>query len=231
MDSLAALFEILSLREKNLWNSMWNGLNGSKNQQNIRNKIRKKANSILPTYKDILVRFYQRFAYETLPEYVKKILRTEVGFVCSVEQCLNPVLTWHHFDPPQRDRKHNDPSGMIALCPTHHGEADGGPIDPERIRKLKQQCNNKPIRKRIEWFRNDIVVSTIGGLNYDIEIILSIEDCPIIFFNRDEDGNFLLNIHLSMIAGQSLVIKDNWLIEKGNPEDFVCPPHGQLLRI
>jgi hypothetical protein len=32
--------------------------------------------------------------------HVVRQLRQEVGFRCPVDDCGNPYLTWHHFDPP-----------------------------------------------------------------------------------------------------------------------------------
>jgi hypothetical protein len=62
----------------------------------------------------------------TAPVETRKALRREVNFGCPVEDCGVPYLEYHHFDPRFSERPHHDLPGMVALCPTHHGFADGG---------------------------------------------------------------------------------------------------------
>lgn len=64
-------------------------------------------------------------------EQIKKLLRCEVNFGCPVRfddgsGCGSPILTFHHFDPPWAGNYVHNPEGMIALCPQHHAQADGG---------------------------------------------------------------------------------------------------------
>jgi hypothetical protein len=76
------------------------------------------------------------------PAWVKQLLRQEVNFGCPVRNtdgtgCGCPVLTYHHFDPPWALGHQHDPAGMIALCPGHHDEADGGRWTKQTLRSFK----------------------------------------------------------------------------------------------
>jgi hypothetical protein len=74
---------------------------------------------------------------------IKRALRSEVNFGCPVRfpdgtGCGSPVLTYHHFDPPWAGNFVHNPDGMIALCPLHHGQADGGMWTNDQFRKMKR---------------------------------------------------------------------------------------------
>ena len=76
-------------------------------------------------------------------EEIKRQLRQEVNFGCPVRYpdrtgCGCPVLTFHHFDPPWAGNYIHNPDGMIALCPEHHHQADGGLWSKEQLRSFKR---------------------------------------------------------------------------------------------
>jgi hypothetical protein len=57
---------------------------------------------------------------------------------------------------------------------------------------------------------------------------------PVIAFERDEHGRFLLNVNMaSQTASREvrLRIEQNDWIEAGSPADLESPPHGRLLRV
>ncbi len=62
--------------------------------------------------------------FRTPPIAVRRQLRREVGFGCSLPGCGVPYLTWHHFDPPWRQEHYHRVEGMIALCRDHADKAD-----------------------------------------------------------------------------------------------------------
>jgi hypothetical protein len=73
---------------------------------------------------------------------IKRQLRREVNFGCPIRYpngngCGCPILVFHHFDPPWVGHYIHNPSGMIALCPTHHGQADGNIWTNEQLRLFK----------------------------------------------------------------------------------------------
>src|SRR5215211_7582447 len=75
----------------------------------------------------------------TPPIEVRRELRREVGFGCPVDGCGSPYLTWHHFDPPWKERQHHDVVGMVALCREHHDKADVGAFTRQQLRQLKTE--------------------------------------------------------------------------------------------
>ncbi|UJR81507.1 HNH endonuclease signature motif containing protein [Sandaracinus amylolyticus] len=78
-----------------------------------------------------------------IPEAVQRALRAEVNYGCPVPGCGNPLLTFHHFDPPFHEGRSHNPEGMIALCRVHHDAADPkgndrGLYSTERLRAFKR---------------------------------------------------------------------------------------------
>lgn len=162
---------------------------------------------------------------------VRRALRKEVGFGCPVKGCGSPYLTWHHFDPPWNEREHHEPAGMIALCREHHDKADAGAYNKEQLRELKNNSNTKIIG-RFDWMRNCILAVVGGNFYYETPIIFQFRQQPAIWFNRDSEGYFLLNIKmLSIVREPRLCVEDNFWIETGNPVDLESPPSGKLLKV
>jgi hypothetical protein len=87
---------------------------------------------------------WKKGAIPRLVNCYRKALRKEVGFGCPVKDCGNPYLTWHHFDPPWEIAKHKPKperhkvEGIIALCHSHHDEADAGAFTKEQLHALKR---------------------------------------------------------------------------------------------
>jgi len=89
----------------------------------------------------------------TPPAEVRRVLRQEVGFCCPIDGCGSPYLSWHHFDPPWREREHHDPAGMIALCLQHHKEADAGTFTEAQLKQLKKTSASREVKGRFNWKR------------------------------------------------------------------------------
>src|SRR5690349_17637133 len=99
----------------------------------------------------------------TPPAGVRRTLRTEVGFGCPIADCRKPFLTWHHFDPPWRERQHHDPAGMIALCREHHDAAEKL-FSKDELRALKQAgLSVEDVKARFPWAKRSILVR-LGGV-------------------------------------------------------------------
>jgi hypothetical protein len=168
----------------------------------------------------------------TPPPDVRAELRREVGFGCPV--CGSPYLTWHHFDPPWREREHHDPAGMIALCRLHHDAADVGAYTREQLRELKGRGRDArgAVGARFEWMRHRLLAVIGGGFYYETPTPLLIGDKPVIWFNRDEHNRFLLNIAMpATVPEPRLQIRDNFWIEVGEPDDLECPPNGRVVSV
>ena len=167
------------------------------------------------------------------PVAVRRILRSEVGFGCPVTECGNPYLYWHHFDPTWEEKEHHNSEGMIALCAEHHKKADCGAYTKEQLQKLKVigKERNTEVRGKFDWMRNKLLTVVGSIFYYEIPIILEFRGNPIIWFNRDADGYFLLNLRmLSKSQDERIQIEDNYWISRGNPIDLESPPSGKLLK-
>ncbi|MDQ3740610.1 MAG: HNH endonuclease [Actinomycetota bacterium] len=169
----------------------------------------------------------------TPPVAVRKALRAEVGFRCPVSGRGSPYLTWHHFDPPWRDREHHDPAGMVALCIEHHAQADAGAFTDAQLRELKR-AGDRPgsgFGAAFNWMREDLI-AIVGGIFFvDVAVAVQLGRHPTVWFNRDDLGHLLVNLELPSLTGEPrLRMEDNFWIETGEPEDLECPPSGTSIR-
>jgi hypothetical protein len=168
----------------------------------------------------------------TPPIEVRRQLRAEVEFGCPAPHCGNPYLQWHHFDPPWTVEEHHRPSGMIALCGQHHDQADAGAFTIEQLRTMKTAgaMNGSAVNGRFNWMRNNLLAVVGGNFYYEQPVIFEFQGQPAIWFNRDEHGNFLLNVRMLTVSGEPrLRIEDNFWLSKGRPTDLDCPPSGRIL--
>jgi hypothetical protein len=166
----------------------------------------------------------------TPPISVRRALRQQVGFGCPVPDCDNPYLTYHHFDPPWHVQAHHSPEGMIALCATHHAQADAGAFTDGQLRAMKHDAVSRPIRGRFNWMRDRLLAVVGGNFYYETLTILTFRGEKSIWFNRDSDDRLLLNIRMLTSSGAPrLRLEDNdWLV-LGNPLDFESPPSGKRI--
>lgn len=168
----------------------------------------------------------------TPPKEVIKILRKEIGFICPVKNCKNPFLTWHHFDPPWHKKEHHNPKGMIALCRIHHDQADNGAFTQQQLLEMKKTNKNKNIKGEFNWLRNKLLVNVGGNYFYDVMNVISIDNHPWIWFERDDNENLLLNFNMSSpINTQRGFIRQNTWYDSRNADDISCPPNGKLIDI
>ena len=173
----------------------------------------------------------------TPPETVVRILRNEVGFACPV--CGSPFLTWHHFDPPWREKKHHNPTGMVALCPEHAAQADGGHWSTEQLRSLKHPLN---LASRIaaNWpWKPEKAVFMLGNSYYIGERpLLSVGGRSVFSASRSYPDGFdnpvvTFSIDFRDESGRSiLLLKDNFLlIYTSNLSDIRCPPQARIFEV
>lgn len=168
------------------------------------------------------------------PAAVRRELRREVGYGCPVPGCESPYLQWHHFDPPWRERQHHEPNGMVALCQEHHDKADAETFTKDQLREFKEQgaARSKEVKGRFDWLRRDLLAVVGGMMYYDTPIIFNLNNQPIIWFTRDEDGYMLLNVRMVSTSEEArMVRRENFWLKQGTPEDLESPPHGKLLRV
>ena len=168
----------------------------------------------------------------TPPVDVRRTLRSEIGFGCPVDNCGNPYLEWHHFDPPWHEKEHHNPEGMIALCAEHHKKADVGAFTKEQLKNFKIQAeeNSKEIKGKFDWLRNKLLVVVGSCFFYETMTILQFRDEAAIWLRRDENGYLLLNLRMLTISGEKrLRLEDNFWMGKGTFTDFDCPPSGKKI--
>src|SRR5712692_5618711 len=164
------------------------------------------------------------------PEEVREALRREVNFGCPVRECGVPYLIWHHFDPPWKVREHHDPKGMIALCATHAGLADGGRWTIDQIRKMKMNpfVTRDRISETYGYLRRNIVCIA-GVVSYEVPTFLEINNERVIGFNRDSEGYNRMNVFIRDREGSpTLEMKNNfWTAYSRELHDLSCTARGK----
>jgi hypothetical protein len=160
---------------------------------------------------------------------VRRALRAEVGFGCPVGDCANPYLEYHHFDPPWAEREHHEPAGMVALCAMHHKKADGGSFTVEQLRALKRPTGGV-VRERFDWMRRDMLSIVGGNFYYETPIIVQYRDQPVVWYERDEAGHFLLSVGMLTASDEPRLTleRNDWTL-LGPVVDFLSPPHGHSI--
>jgi len=170
---------------------------------------------------------------EAIPECVKKVLRTEVGYGCPI--CRNPFLTWHHFDPPYNVRPHHEPEGMIALCREHHDEADNDNWPQEKLRELKKTPRSSEDVKGSfpSWEHENILVRLGGNYTGGSEVLVAIEGQNLVRLRRNAGGLLALSFDLWDVDGTALLkIADNALeLYPKNIHDFVVTAKKREIKL
>ena len=168
------------------------------------------------------------------PVDVKRQLREEIGFGCPVPECGSPYLEWHHFDPPWHVENHHNPKGMIALCRTHHIQADQGAFSVDQLHEFKQSGkeNWRQVSGKFNWMRNRLLAVVGGNFYYETPIIFKFKDQPVIWFERDENDYLLLNLHMLSTSNElHCYIKNNEWFNVGGEEDIESPPSAKKVKI
>jgi hypothetical protein len=167
------------------------------------------------------------------PTDVRRTLRAEAGFVCPMPDCRSPYLTYHHFDPPWRERQHHDPEGMIALCLQHHQEADVGTYTGSQLRRLKQaQRTVDRVEGRFNWKREKTLFICGGNYFLNCEVALRIGRVDVVWFTKSDEYFDLCNIDLSSADGQlTFSMRDNdWQVVP-SVDDVEAPPSARKLSV
>jgi hypothetical protein len=167
------------------------------------------------------------------PVAVRRELAKEVGFGCPIDGCGSPYLTWHHFDPPWAVRQHHEPAGMIALCRDHHPEADAGAFTDDQLREFKRlgRDRSRLLGAKFSWMRKDLLAVVGGNFYVRTPIAVRVQDMPVVWFNRDDEGRLLVNLHPLTTSGEPrMAMIDNfWITEGADEGEILCPPSGRLV--
>jgi len=176
----------------------------------------------------------KRFMNRTPPVEVQRILRKENGYKCVIPECEIPYLEYHHFNPPWHLQNHHNPEGMIALCPQHHRQADGGAYTDNQLQEFKTKAREEfdKVEGKFEYLRHKILLIAGGNFYLNNSIDVAINGKPAIWFENDEDDYKLLNIELlDKNNNVYFKIRNNVWIITNDVKDIECPPSGKKLGI
>lgn len=171
------------------------------------------------------------------PSNIIRKLSQEVGFACPV--CGSPFLTWHHFDPPWKMRKHHNPEGMIALCPEHAAHADGGHWTINQQRQLKRPLNlNERVQAAWPW-QPEKAVFMLGNSYYVGErALFSINGRRVISASRYSQKEFnhssvMLSVSLQDNTGKPILTLENNILSfhATHLVEVQCPPQSRFFEI
>jgi hypothetical protein len=169
----------------------------------------------------------------TIPEKVKSQLRLEVNFGCPLPDCGNPMLTWHHFDPPWHIRNHHDPKGMIALCHEHHSMADQGVFSNEQLHTYKNNPNELSlVKSKFLWFPEASIIR-LGGCYAQDWCELSLYERPLLEIKRDSDGLTKICFILFNENGETIAAmnKNEFTVRPENIHDFTVAASSNRIKI
>jgi hypothetical protein len=169
----------------------------------------------------------------TPPADVRRQLRQEVGFGCPVENCGNPYLTYHHFDPPFSVEQHHDPNRMIALCWPHHNQVAAWTVAD--FYEMKRNAPTRDfLRGRFEWMKHDVLTIAGGNFYYRNQVAIQHQSAGrLIWMTRDERERMLLNLrmlHTKQSTGTVSLDENDWTVV-GSPSDLASPPSGRSLKV
>lgn len=154
---------------------------------------------------------------------IKTLLRQEVNFGCPVREhgntgCGCPILTFHHFDPPWSGNQIHDPIGMIALCSTHHDQADGGLWTNAQLREMKKNpFIDDTIKVPWPWNPETLVLKLGPIFVVGSGSALVLNGKPVLSFHPESINqlgikSIVFNSEINDVDNQSwLTIKDNFL--------------------
>lgn len=168
-----------------------------------------------------------------IPDPIRRELRREVNWGCPITDCGNPFLSYHHFSPLFRQFKENtehNPEGIIALCLSHAGEADGGVFTDEQLRALKRQpfLKGEKVEGRTNWLRRDVVIRAGTNLFVNVPTFLEIDGKPVIWFTRNSQGELELSMNIGDNKGRPIFVMDrnDWLVS-GPIDDLEAKPRAR----
>jgi hypothetical protein len=148
-----------------------------------------------------------------IPEPVKRQLRQEVRFACPVPGCGNPLLEYHHFDPPWNQQHHHNLAGMISLCTRHHPMADRGTWTKEQLREFKSKpADVGLIRQTFMWSERSALLQLGNLFTKGGDRVLTVQDERVVGFDKSPDARLLFSLDLRDQKGRSVVlVKENSL--------------------
>jgi len=163
----------------------------------------------------------------------RRILREEAHFGCAI--CGKPYLTYHHFNPPWKEKHHDNPNGMIALCVEHDASANGGAYTPEQLRSSKKKpfLAKKNLEGYFKWCRRKFLFIVGGNFCVDCDTLISAKDEKVIWQEEDKDsGMKTLSMKILDSKGEIrlLMDKNSWIVNPNSFYDVDSSARGQKLK-
>jgi hypothetical protein len=147
---------------------------------------------------------------------IKRQLRREVNFGCPIRYpdgsgCGCPILVFHHFDPQWAGNHIHNLPGMIALCPTHHGQADGNIWTNEQLRLFKKEpFVDDVLRTPWPWSAETLVMKVGPSLVMGSGSPIRLDGLPILRF-YPQDVERLGNRTIVFDSGIRDANRQRWL--------------------
>jgi len=124
---------------------------------------------------------------------------------------------------------------MIALCHEHHDLADAGRYTKDQLRELKKNpyIKSAKVSEEYGYLRRNTIYCAGDSIGYDVSYVLTIDEEPVIWFERDEDGYERLNLLIKDSQGNTILYMKNndWIVFTNEIFDFECPAKGQTLKV
>jgi len=166
-----------------------------------------------------------------IPNPIRRILRQEVNFGCAI--CGNPLLEMHHIVPWSQTHQ-NNPSDMIALCPTDHTKADKGVYPDDYLREYKKSPHNRIITNEKEVFfipTEDLILS-LGGIEIiNTPRVLVIDNFDIISVTKEERyPQFEINFFDKFNNWIAIIQQNQWYVDTRFVWDIIYRPKHLALK-
>lgn len=173
------------------------------------------------------------------PADVCDALRVEVNYGCPIPNCGSPFLTWHHFDPPWRDREHHDAAGMIALCPEHARIADNDLYTKDQLRSFKHLPFVKDrLQYQWPWAMEEMLVVLGGVVLVGPRPVIALGGRDIVTFERGAIPGLAepvvhVGVDLPDPTGATIVTMNrNWLdVDVRQLKSMEVPPGSRELAV
>ena len=152
--------------------------------------------------------------------------------MCAHPDCDEPYLQYHHFDPQWHEEHHHRPEGNARALP--HPPRSG-----RRLGQIARFANGrtwvrslKQSGSKVQWTRDNTVFVVGGSIAIGCEILLMVNNEPIIPITTDDGDRSLLNLTLRDRQGnEAFVMRDNDWIAHPAWDDIEVPPKGRSLTI
>ena len=151
-----------------------------------------------------------------IEEATKRTVRQRCGFGCVICGCA--IVQYHHFDPPFRDAKSHDSSGITLLCGQCHDRAERGIIDVPTVSaaNASPRCKQTGYSKDLLFIGNSSIPVRFGSSRVRAATILKYDDHVIMGFSEPEQVGAPLRLNAVFTDDNGnvvlLVVDNEWQV-------------------